>query len=72
VTGKFDEVVEQHNVKVIIAGPAGPHQGLTLAHFRAQHEDLRDTSLTLELTLSTCGTHPQVELGYMGHKGSSS
>jgi hypothetical protein len=28
-------------------------QGLTLAHFRAQVEDLRDTSLTLELNLST-------------------
>jgi hypothetical protein len=28
-------------------------QGLTLAHFRAQLEDLRDTSLKLELNLST-------------------
>ena len=33
-----------------------PHQGLTLAHFRAQLEDLRDTSLTLELNLSTLDT----------------
>ena len=39
---------------------------LTLAHFTAQLEDLRDTSLTFELTLSTVGTHPRVNLGYMG------
>jgi hypothetical protein len=31
-------------------------QGLTLALFRAQLEVLRDTSLTLELNLSTFGT----------------
>ena len=44
-------------------------QGLTIAHFRAQLEDLRDTSLTLELNLSTFGTHPRVNLGlYMGVK----
>jgi len=47
-------------------------QGLTLAHFRAQLEDLRDTSLTLELNLSTCGTHPRVNLGCMGDKVSLS
>jgi hypothetical protein len=42
-------------------------QGLyTLAHFGAQLEDLRDTSLTLKLNLSTFGTHPRVNLGYMG------
>jgi hypothetical protein len=41
-------------------------QGLTLAHFRAQFEDLRDTSLTLEHNLSTFGTHSPVNLGYMG------
>jgi hypothetical protein len=41
-------------------------QGLTLAHFTAQLEDLRDTSLTSELKLSTLGTHPRVYLGYMG------
>ena len=41
-------------------------QGLTLLHFRAQLEDFRDTSLTLELNLSTFGTHAQVSLGYMG------
>ena len=46
------------------SAPAG--QGLTLAHFRAQLEDLRDTSLTLELNLSTLGPHPRVTLGYMG------
>jgi hypothetical protein len=38
-------------------------QGLTLAHFRARLEDLRDTSLTLELNLSTFGTHPRAHLG---------
>jgi len=43
-------------------------QGLTLAHFRAQLEDLRATSLTLELNSSTFGTHPQVKLGHMGTK----
>jgi hypothetical protein len=42
-----------------------PAQGLTLAHFRAQPEHLRDTSLTLELNLSTFGTHPRVNLDYM-------
>ena len=36
----------------------GTGQGLTLAHFRAQLEDLQDISLTLELNLSTFGTHP--------------
>jgi len=41
-------------------------QGLTLAHFTDQLEDLRDTSLTLELNLSTFGTHPRVTLGHMG------
>jgi len=41
-------------------------KGLTLAHFRAQLEDLRDTSLTLELNLSTFGTHLLVNLGNMG------
>jgi hypothetical protein len=45
--------------------PRTAGQGLTLAHFRAQLEDLRDTSLTLELNLSTFGTHPRVGLGYM-------
>jgi len=36
----------------------GAEQGLTLAHFTAQLEDLRDTSLTLELNLSIIGTYP--------------
>ena len=40
-------------------------QGLKLAHFKAQLEDLRDTSLTLELNLSTFGLHPRVDLGYV-------
>ena len=47
-------------------------QGLTLAHFRAQLEDLRDTSLTLELNLSTFGTHPRINLCYMGDRVSLS
>ena len=34
----------------------------------AQSEDLRDTSLTSELNLSTFGTHPRVDLGYPGVK----
>jgi hypothetical protein len=42
--------------------------GLTLVHFRAQFEDLLDTSITLELNLSTFGTHPRVTLCYMGHQ----
>ena len=29
------------------------------------------TSFTLKLTLSTCGTHSRVKLGYVGHKNSS-
>jgi len=49
-------------------GSAAATQGLTLAHFRAQLEDLRDTSLTLELNLSTFGTHPPANLGHMGTK----
>jgi len=48
------------------------NQGLTLAHFRAQLEDIRDTSLSSELNLSTCGTHSRVTLGCMGDKVSLS
>jgi hypothetical protein len=43
-------------------------QGLTLDHFSVQLEDLRDTSLTLELNLSTFGTHPRVNLDYSWDK----
>jgi len=43
-------------------------QGLTLVQFRAQLEDLRDTSLTFEINLSTFGTHPRVNLGHNGYK----
>jgi hypothetical protein len=43
-------------------------QGLTFALFRAQLEHLWDTSLTLELNLSTFGTHERVNLGYMEDK----
>jgi hypothetical protein len=45
-------------------------QGLTLVHFSAQLEDLRDTSLTLALNLSTSTTHPRINLGNVGDKGS--
>ena len=38
-------------------------QGLTLAHFRAQLENLRDTSLTSALNLSIFGPHPRGNLG---------
>jgi len=31
-------------------------------------EDLQDTSLTIELNLSTFGTHPRVKLSSMGDK----
>jgi hypothetical protein len=51
---------------------AGCRQGLTLAHFKAQLEDLRDHSLTLEVNLSTFGTHQRVNQGNMGDKVCSS
>jgi len=41
-------------------------RGLTLAHFTAQLEDLGNTSLNLELNLSTFGIRPRVNLGFMG------
>jgi hypothetical protein len=47
-------------------------QGPTLAHFRAQLEDLRDTSLTSDINLSTFETHPRVNMGHMGNKVSLS
>jgi hypothetical protein len=60
-------------VPLVMAQAAAPGgQGLTLVHFRAQLEDLRDTSLTLELNLSTFGKHPRVSMGYMGDKVSLS
>jgi len=48
------------------------NQGLTPAHFKAQLEDLRDTSLTLELNLSTFGPHPRINMGWVGRKVSFS
>jgi hypothetical protein len=51
-----------------VAVARGGRQGLILAHFRAQLEDIRDTSLTLELNLSTFWTHPRVNVYYMGTK----
>jgi hypothetical protein len=47
-------------------------QGLTLAYFKAQLEDLRDTSLTLELNLSTFAPHPWVNFACVGEKVSFS
>jgi len=47
-------------------------QRLTLVHFSAQLEDLRDASLTLELILSIYGQHPRVNLDYVGDKVSLS
>jgi len=47
-------------------------QGLTLAHYRAQLEDLWHPSFTLEFNLTTFGTHRRVTLGYMGDKVSLS
>jgi len=47
-------------------------QGLTLTHSRAQFEDLRDASLTVELTLNIFGTHRRATLSYMGVKVSLS
>jgi hypothetical protein len=47
---------------------AAQRQGLTYVHFRAQLEDLRDTSLTFELNLSTFGTRLRINLGHMGDK----
>jgi hypothetical protein len=42
-------------------------QGLTLAHFTAELEDLRDTSLPfIELNLSTFGTHLRLVFGSCG------
>jgi len=49
-----------------------PSQGLTLARFRAQLEDIQDTSFTLELNLSTFGPHSRVSLGCVGDKVSFS
>jgi hypothetical protein len=47
-------------------GRGGGGRGqFTLADIRALLEELRDTSLTLELNLSTFGTHPRVNLGHM-------
>jgi len=62
-------VVAQVQAQVVRAARA---QGLTLPHFKAQLEDLRDTSLTLELNLSTFGPHPRVHLGCLGNKVSLS
>ena len=54
--GELDaDDADAHCVRQRAAG-----RGLTLAHFTAQLEDLRNPSLTLELNLSTFGTHPRV------------
>jgi hypothetical protein len=49
-------------------GEQGLGQGLTLARFRAQLDDLWEHIAHVELILSTFGTHPRVNLGYMGGK----
>jgi len=49
---------------VQVAGGHGP----TFVHFSAQLEDLRDTSLTSELNLSTFGTHRRAEFVCVGNK----
>jgi hypothetical protein len=56
----------------VCAHVASQKQGLTLAHFRAQLEDLRDTTLPVELTLSTFRPHPRVDWGYTEDRVSSS
>ena len=50
----------------------GWRQGLTIVHFSAQLEDLRDASLMLELNLRTFGKPSRVKLDCMGDKVSSS
>jgi len=46
--------------------------GLTLAHCNVQLEDLRDTSLTLELHLSSFGPYSRFNSGYKEDKVSLS
>ena len=58
-TGKTHTMEGEHEGSVDGQGP-------TLAHFRAQLEDLWDTSLTLGLNLSTFRPNPRVDLGYVG------
>jgi len=64
-------LLEAHDVRVCFEDfghkRRASRQGLTLAHFKAQLEDLLDTSLTLKLNLSNFGPHPGVNLGYMGN-----
>jgi hypothetical protein len=45
---------------------------ITFAHFKPQLEDLRDTSLTLELNLSTFRKYLRAHLGYEGDEVSFS
>jgi len=54
------------SLRVLVPSDPAAWQWLTLAHFRAQLEDLWDASLTLELNLCTFGPHPRVTLGDMG------
>jgi len=76
--------VNGRGIRQHVAGVGGPaqgggggrqrgdvRQGLTLVHFSAQLEDLQETSLALELYLSTFGTRPGDNVGYMGDKVSS-
>jgi hypothetical protein len=73
--GKYiqqDRTFSSQDLNPAAADGTGKRQGLTLAHFKAQREDLRDTSLTLQLNLSTFGPRPRINLGHMGDKLSSS
>jgi len=71
VHGSDVDLLERVDPPGVHARGLGPG-AYTRSHFRAQLEDLRDTSLTLELNLSTFGTHPRVKSGYMRDNASSS
>ena len=70
-TGPYSAIMVKYRTRKNYTDGAYLGQGLTLAHFRDQVEDLRNTSLTLQLNLSTFGTHPQVNVGQMRDKVSS-
>jgi hypothetical protein len=55
-------------VALTVCAEVALDQGQTLAHLRAQCDNLQDASLTLELNSSTFGTRRQINLDYMGEK----
>ena len=65
-------VLTRSDTARLAEGHAAVSQGLTLAHVKAQLEDRRDTSLTLELNLCTFGPHPRISLSCVGDKVSLS